>query len=77
MQVMEGDLAPTIERNLASIRHMQLADTPGRHEPGTGEINYAFLFDFIDKSGYAGWIGCEYKPAKTTREGLGWLAPYV
>ena len=77
MQVMEGDLAPTIERNLASIRHMQLADNPGRHEPGTGEINYSFLFDFIDKSGYTGWIGCEYKPAKTTRDGLRWLAPYV
>jgi hydroxypyruvate isomerase len=77
MQVMEGDLAPTIERNLASIRHMQLADNPGRHEPGTGEINYSFLFNFIDKSGYTGWIGCEYKPAKTTREGLSWLAPYV
>jgi hydroxypyruvate isomerase len=73
MQVMEGDLAPTIERNLARIRHMQLADNPGRHEPGTGEINYPFLFDFIDRIGYAGWIGCEYKPATTTREGLGWL----
>ena len=77
MQVMEGDLAPTIERNLARIRHMQLADNPGRHEPGTGEINYAFLFDFIDECGYAGWIGCEYKPAKTTREGLRWLTPYL
>jgi hydroxypyruvate isomerase len=73
MQVMEGDLAPTIERNLARIRHMQLADTPGRHEPGTGEINYPFLFDFIDRAGYAGWIGCEYKPAGGTRDGLGWL----
>jgi hydroxypyruvate isomerase len=77
MQVMEGDLAPTIERNLASIRHMQLADNPGRHEPGSGEINYEFLFDFIDRLGYTGWIGCEYKPATTTREGLGWVAPYL
>jgi hydroxypyruvate isomerase len=73
MQVMEGDLAPTIERHLKRIRHMQLADTPGRHEPGTGEINYPFLFDFIDRVGYAGWIGCEYKPAGATRDGLGWL----
>jgi hydroxypyruvate isomerase len=77
MQVMEGDLAPTIERNLAMIGHMQIADTPGRHEPGTGEINYGFLFDFIDASGYDGWIGCEYKPRATTEAGLGWLAPYL
>jgi hydroxypyruvate isomerase len=55
---------------------MQLADTPGRHEPGTGEINYPFLFKAIDEAGYAGWIGCEYMPAAGTVEGLGWLAPY-
>ncbi|HVO87682.1 MAG TPA: 2-oxo-tetronate isomerase [Casimicrobiaceae bacterium] len=77
MQIMEGDLAPTLERNLASIKHLQLADNPGRHEPGTGEINYPFLFDFIDRIGYAGWIGCEYKPARTTREGLGWVQRYL
>ena len=76
MQIMEGDLAPTIEANLARIAHMQLADTPGRHEPGTGEINYPFLFDHIDRIGYTGWIGCEYKPAGTTAEGLDWFAPY-
>lgn len=73
MQVMEGDLAATIERNLPRIRHMQLADNPGRHEPGSGEINYPFLFDFIDRIGYSGWIGCEYKPAAGTREGLAWM----
>ncbi len=77
MQIMEGDLAPTIERHLATIGHMQIADTPGRHEPGTGEINYGFLFDFIDASGYGGWIGCEYKPRTTTSDGLDWLAPYL
>ncbi len=77
MQIMEGDLAPTIEANLHRIAHMQLADNPGRHEPGTGEINYPFLFDFIDKLGYQGWIGCEYKPATTTAEGLGWMRPYL
>jgi len=77
MQIMEGDLAPTIERNLAKIEHMQLADNPGRHEPGTGEINYPFLFDFIDKLGYDGWIGCEYKPAAKTEDGLGWIKPYL
>ncbi len=74
MQIMEGDLAPTIERELRHIRHLQLADTPGRHEPGTGEINYAFLLEFIDAIGYDGWIGCEYKPAGATTAGLGWIA---
>lgn len=77
MQIMEGDLAPTIEAYLGQIPHMQLADTPGRHEPGTGEINYPFLFDHIDRIGYDGWIGCEYKPAAKTEDGLGWLKPYL
>jgi hydroxypyruvate isomerase len=77
MQVMEGDLAPTIGAHLSRIAHMQLADTPGRHEPGTGEINYPFLFDFIDRLGYSGWIGCEYKPKGTTIEGLGWMRGYL
>jgi len=77
MQIMEGDLAPTIQRNLQSIAHMQLADNPGRNEPGTGEINYPFLFQFIDRLGYQGWIGREYKPAGTTNEGLGWIKPYL
>jgi hydroxypyruvate isomerase len=77
MQIMEGDLAPTLEQNLGRIAHLQLADTPGRHEPGTGEINYPFLFDVIDKLGYSGWIGCEYKPLATTDGGLGWLKPYL
>ena len=74
MQRMEGELANTIARHLPRIAHMQIADTPGRHEPGTGEINYAWLFRFIDQLGYDGWIGCEYKPAAGTREGLGWIA---
>ena len=52
---------------------MQLADTPGRHEPGTGEINYPFLFSVLDRLGYGGWIGCEYKPLTTTEAGLGWM----
>ncbi len=72
-QVMEGDLLPTITANLAKIGHIQIADTPGRHEPGTGEINYPFLFAALDRLGYAGWIGCEYKPAGETAAGLGWL----
>lgn len=76
MQIMEGDLAPTMERLLPKIAHTQLADTPGRNEPGTGEINYPFLFAHLDRIGYGGWIGCEYKPATTTLEGLGWFEPY-
>lgn len=77
MQIMEGDLAPTIEAKLDRIGHMQLADTPGRHEPGSGEINYGFLFDFLDRIGYAGWIGAEYKPAAGTEDGLAWYAPFA
>ena len=74
MQRMEGELANTIARHLPKIAHMQIADNPGRNEPGTGEINYAWLFRYIDQLGYDGWIGCEYKPAAGTREGLGWIA---
>ena len=77
MQIMEGDLARTIEANLALIPHMQLADNPGRREPGTGEINYGFLLDFVEGLGYRGWIGCEYKPSTTTDAGLGWAKRYL
>lgn len=77
MQVMEGNLAETMEKNLAAIAHLQLADNPGRHEPGTGEINYEFLFRHLDRIGYGGWIGCEYKPAAATEAGLGWVKPYL
>ena len=72
-QRMEGELAATIEKNLGKIAHIQLADNPGRNEPGTGEIHYPFLFRLLDRLGYKGWIGCEYKPATTTEAGLGWL----
>jgi len=77
MQVMEGDLARTMQENIARIAHLQLADNPGRNEPGTGEINYPFLFDWIDRLGYDGWIGCEYKPKATTAEGLSWIKRYL
>lgn len=73
MQVMEGDIARTIENDLDRIAHIQIADHPGRHEPGTGEINYPFLYDFLDRIGYAGWIGAEYRPKSGTEQGLGWL----
>ena len=74
MQRTEGELAATMQKHLARIGHLQLADNPGRNEPGTGEINYRFLFQHLDAIGYAGWIGCEYKPKTTTTAGLGWLS---
>ncbi|PRH88457.1 hydroxypyruvate isomerase [Labrys okinawensis] len=73
MQIMEGDLARTIEKYLPQIWHVQLADNPGRNEPGTGEIAYPFLYRWLDQLGYGGWIGCEYKPKGETEAGLGWL----
>ena len=72
-QRMEGELAATVQKHLARIAHVQLADNPGRNEPGTGEMNYPFLFRHLDAIGYTGWIGCEYKPKTTTVEGLGWI----
>ena len=77
MQIMEGDITRSIEKHFEVIKHMQLADNPGRHEPGTGEINYPFLFDAIDQMGYDGWIGCEYKPKNETIQGLGWTLNYL
>ncbi len=73
MQIMEGDLAPTIEARLPRIGHVQIADTPGRHEPGTGEINYGFLLRHLDRIGYRGIVGCEYRPLGRTEDGLGWM----
>jgi len=72
MQRMEGELINTIKNNLPLIKHIQLADNPGRAEPGTGEINYRNLFKSLEAIGYDGWIGCEYKPASGTIEGLHW-----
>lgn len=73
MQIMQGDLIPTFERLQPRIAHVQIADTPGRHEPGTGEINHPFLFQRLDALGYDGWVGCEYAPRSGTTEGLGWI----
>ncbi len=72
MQRMEGDPGAGIARYLPLIRHMQVADVPGRHEPGTGTMDYCALFALIDKLGYDGWIGCEYHPQGDTVAGLGW-----
>jgi len=77
MQIMEGDLAKTIERLLPRIGHIQLADVPERHEPGSGEINFDFLLRHLDAIGYSGWVGCEYNPKGDTVEGLKWAKPYL
>lgn len=75
-QVMEGDLARTLETHLARIGHIQIADNPGRHEPGSGEIRFPFLFERLQQLGYAGWIGCEYRPRGATADSFGWLEPW-
>jgi hydroxypyruvate isomerase len=75
-QRMEGELSKTIEANLSKIAHFQIADNPGRNEPGTGEINYEYLFKLLDRLGYQGWVGCEYKPAGKTQDGLSWISKY-
>ena len=76
-QVMEGDIANKLAAHFDRIGHLQLADNPGRNEPGTGEINYPFLFRRIDELGYKGWIGCEYRPKAATSAGMGWRAALV
>tara|TARA_Y200000002_G_C22486315_1_gene581023 strand:- start:576 stop:815 length:240 start_codon:yes stop_codon:yes gene_type:complete len=77
MQIMEGDLSSTITALLSRIAHFQIADNPGRHEPGTGEINYPFIFSKLDELGYKGWIGCEYRPIAGTVEGLNWASNWL
>jgi hydroxypyruvate isomerase len=76
MQIMEGDLVPTMAELMDHIGHIQFADTPGRHEPGTGEINFPFVFDAVDRMGYEGWVGAEYTPTRRTEDTLGWLEPW-
>lgn len=73
---VEGDPAGQIERHHGRIGHVQIADPPGRHEPGEGEIDFPPLFEQLDRLGYAGWIGCEYKPKRDSWSSLGWAAPY-
>ena len=75
-QVMEGDLARTLQEHLPRIGHIQLADNPGRHEPGSGEINFPFLLRHLDSIGYSGWVGCEYKPSGRTEDSFGWMQPW-
>ena len=75
-QIVGGDLIRRFEKYLPVIGHLQIAAVPTRGEPDQGEINYPAVFDAIDRSGYAGWIGCEYKPRARTEDGLGWAKPY-
>jgi 2-dehydrotetronate isomerase len=76
-QIMEGDLATKLKRDMAGIGHIQIAGVPERHEPDSGEVNYPYLLDLIDTLGYDGWVGCEYWPRAGTSEGLGWLKSYL
>lgn len=76
-QIVEGDLAVKIRRNIDRIGHVQIAGVPERHEPDGGEVNYPYLFELLDGLGYRGWIGCEYRPRGATRDGLGWASPYL
>ncbi len=75
-QRTEGELAATFQKNLARIGHVQIADNPGRHQPGTGEINYRFLLNHFDRVGYAGFVGLEYIPEGTTEQSLAWVKEY-
>lgn len=72
-QIVEGDVISKLRRDFAGVGHIQIAGVPDRHEPNLGELNYAWLFDEIDRLGYTGWIGCEYRPKGDTSEGLQWL----
>jgi hydroxypyruvate isomerase len=76
-QIVEGDLAAKLRRYIAGVGHMQIAGVPERHEPSIGEVNYPYLFQLIDALGYAGWIGCEYRPQRATSAGLGWIREHL
>ena len=77
MQIMEGDLARTVKNNLDIIGHIQIADHPGRHQPGTGEINYSFLMEYLDGIEYKNWVGCEYYPKGHSKKSLEWAADWL
>jgi hydroxypyruvate isomerase len=72
-QIVEGDLASTFRKFAGGIGHIQIAGVPDRAEPDDGEINYRYLFRLLDAAGYAGWVGCEYRPRGRTVDGLGWI----
>jgi hydroxypyruvate isomerase len=75
MQRMEGNVVATLREHIARIGHIQVADSPDRHEPGTGELNYAYILAAIDAAGYDGFVGLEYLPKGRSEESFGWLPP--
>jgi 2-dehydrotetronate isomerase len=75
-QILHGDVTTALRRLMPFVGHIQIASVPGRNEPDGEELNYPFLFQEIDRLGYEGFIGCEYRPRDGTREGLGWFAGY-
>ena len=76
VQIVGGDLIRRFEKHLPVIGHVQIAGVPSRHEPNEGEVNYPAIFATLDRLGYSGWIGCEYRPRGRTEDGLGWARPY-
>jgi hydroxypyruvate isomerase len=77
MQVMEGDLASKLKRYAAHCGHIQIAGVPERNEPDTGEVRYDYIFRLLDDMEYDGWVGCEYRPAGRTVDGLNWFRPFA
>jgi hydroxypyruvate isomerase len=75
-QIMEGDLTRRLEGQIAQVGHVQVAGVPDRHEPSEGEVNFPHLFAALDRVGYTGWVGCEYRPRGRTEDGLGWAEAY-
>ena len=76
-QIVEGDLAMKLRKYIAGVGHVQIAGVPERNEPDVGEVNYPYLFRLLDELGYAGWVGCEYRPKAGTSAGLGWLKAWL
>jgi len=76
-QILHGDVVMGLRQMMPLIGHIQIAGVPDRHEPDTGELDCGFLFAEFDRLGYSGFIGCEYRPAGKTLDGLGWFAPYA
>jgi len=76
VQIVGGDLIHRLEKFLPLVGHLQCAAVPSRHEPDEGEVNYAAVFEAVDKLGYQGWIGAEYRPRARTEDGLGWARKY-
>ncbi|WP_454854205.1 2-oxo-tetronate isomerase [Rhizobium binxianense] len=75
-QIIHGDIVESLRRLLPGIGHIQIASVPERHEPTGGELNFPYIFKWLDENGYDGYVGCEYNPAAGTRDGLGWFDPY-